>query len=169
MKKKIILYIFYMTLNKVPVRYGSLFMKLKRKYLKLLFGHIGNKVNIMKNVKFAKGYNLYIEDNSGIGEGSLIQDIGKITIEKEVMIAPQCMIFTANHKIKLGEFIGKQGDIVKNVNIGEGAWIGARAIILPGVNIGKGAVVGAGAVVTKDIPDNAIVGGNPARIIKYRE
>lgn len=54
------------------------------------------------------------------------------------------------------------------INIGHDVWIGARAIILDGVNIGNGAVIAAGAVVTKDVPDFAIVGGVPARIIKYR-
>ena len=54
------------------------------------------------------------------------------------------------------------------VNIGNDVWIGARVTILPGVKIGNGAIIGAGSVVTKDVPDFAIVGGNPARVIKYR-
>jgi maltose O-acetyltransferase len=52
--------------------------------------------------------------------------------------------------------------------IGDDVWIGTRAILLPGVTVGRGAIVGAGAVVTADVPPRAIVGGNPARIIRYR-
>lgn len=59
-------------------------------------------------------------------------------------------------------------DYNKKITIGNDVWIGARAIILPGVTIGDGAVVAAGAIVTKDIPPYAIVGGVPAKIIKYR-
>ena len=57
----------------------------------------------------------------------------------------------------------------KTVNIGEYVWVGARTIILPGVSIGRGVVIGAGSVVSSDIPDYAVVGGNPAKIIKYRD
>ena len=56
----------------------------------------------------------------------------------------------------------------KNVDIGADVWIGARAIIMGGVSIGHGAIIGAGAVVTKDIPPYAIVGGVPAKLIRYR-
>ena len=54
------------------------------------------------------------------------------------------------------------------VYIGDDVWIGARVIILPGRKIGEGVIIGAGAVVTKDVPDYAVVGGNPAKVIKFR-
>lgn len=63
-----------------------------------------------------------------------------------------------------------QGDSEpKPIVIGDDVWIGARSIILKGVHIGKGAVIAAGAVVSRDVPEYAIVGGVPARVIKYRE
>ena len=67
--------------------------------------------------------------------------------------------------------MGHQGGIGKSsLKIGNDVWIGARVIVLPGCKtIGNGVIIGAGAVVTKDIPDYAIVGGNPAKILKYRD
>ena len=65
--------------------------------------------------------------------------------------------------------MGRQGTVVKEVSIGDDVWIGMRSIIMPGVRIGNGVVIGAGAVVTKNVPDFAIVGGVPARIIRYRK
>ena len=65
--------------------------------------------------------------------------------------------------------MGDQGSRVAKVTIGNDVWIGMRSIIMPGVKIGNGAVIGAGAIVTKNVPDYAIVGGVPAKIIKYRK
>ena len=56
----------------------------------------------------------------------------------------------------------------KTIIIGDDVWIGGHVIILPGVNIGNGAIVGAGAVVTRDVPEYAVVGGNPAKVIRFR-
>lgn len=64
--------------------------------------------------------------------------------------------------------MGHQGMRISEVVIGNDVWIGMRVIIMPGVKIGNGVVIGAGAVVTKDVPDFAIVGGVPAKIIRYR-
>ncbi len=73
--------------------------------------------------------------------------------------------FPFKHRINIDD---PRDLFLDNVVIGNDVWIGANAIILPGVNIGDGAVIGAGTVVTKDVPPYAIVGGNPARVIKYR-
>jgi len=91
---------------------------------------------------------------------------GHVYVGKHVMMGPDVVIITSDHKI-LPE--GFNGYINKDVIIGDYAWIGARAIILKGVKIGKWAIVGAGAVVTKDVPDYAIVAGNPAKIIRFRK
>ena len=69
-----------------------------------------------------------------------------------------------NHGLKKEE---RYDLIPKKIVIKDYAWIGSKSVILPGVTIGENAVVGAGSVVTKDVPDNAIVAGNPAKIIKY--
>ena len=75
-------------------------------------------------------------------------------------------IITQNHKFNKNTY---DGFIVGNVDIDNFVWIGDKVIILPGVNIGDHAIIGAGAVVTKDVPPFAVVGGNPARVIKMRK
>ncbi len=86
---------------------------------------------------------------------------GGITIEDDVQIAANVQLLSNNHDV-----YDRQVLTCKPILIQEGAWIGAGATILPGVSIGKYAVVGAASVVTKDVPDYAIVVGNPAKVIK---
>jgi acetyltransferase-like isoleucine patch superfamily enzyme len=95
--------------------------------------------------------------------------VSNIEIGEGVMIAPNCVLYSYNHGILPNKTIRSQPLESKGpIIIEEEAWIGVSATILSGVRIGKGAVVGAGAVVMKDVPDGAIVGGNPARVIKMR-
>ena len=86
------------------------------------------------------------------------------------MMGPECYICTINHETDdLSVPMCKQGSKPeKPVYIGDDVWIGSRVTILPGVRIGNGAIIGAGAVVSKDIPDFAVVAGNPAKVVKYR-
>jgi maltose O-acetyltransferase len=86
------------------------------------------------------------------------------------MMGPDVMIISRGHNFsRLDIPMMSQGDSDPKLVVFENdVWIGARAIILPGVHIGQGAIVGAGAVVTKDVPPYAIVGGNPAKVIKSR-
>jgi acetyltransferase-like isoleucine patch superfamily enzyme len=89
--------------------------------------------------------------------------LGGITIEDDVLIGPKVSLITENHPLNPEE---RKGLIGKPILIKKKAWIGANATILPGVTIGENAVVAAGAVVSKDVPDNTIVGGIPAKFIK---
>ena len=82
----------------------------------------------------------------------------------------ECMIITQNHNFDAGEAIPYDSTYVyKEVTIGNNVWFGNRVIVVGNVTIGEGTIVAAGAVVTKDVPKCAIVGGNPARVIKYRD
>lgn len=93
--------------------------------------------------------------------------IGPVTIGSHVNLAQGITVTALNHNFKDTALrIDEQGISTKPVVIGDDVWIGANAVILPGVTIGRHAVVAAGAVVTKDVPDNCIVGGVPAHIIK---
>ena len=94
---------------------------------------------------------------------------GGIIIGNDVIIGPKIVIHSANHNFdRLDVPIRFQGHELKKTVIGNNIWIGAGAIILPGVVIHNGAVVAAGAVVTKDVPENAVVAGVPAKVVKMR-
>ena len=106
-----------------------------------------------------------IGDYTRIGIHNTI--IGPVTIGNHVNLAQGITVTALNHNFKDATLrIDEQGISTKPVTIGDDVWIGANAVILPGVTIGKHVVVAAGAVVTKDVPDNCIVGGVPAKVIK---
>jgi maltose O-acetyltransferase len=86
-----------------------------------------------------------------------------------VLIAPSCHITDANHRIGPEQLIRGQGRSVKPVVIDDDVWLGVGVKVLSGVHIGHGAVVAAGAVVTHDVPPGAIVGGFPARHMRWRD
>ena len=100
-----------------------------------------------------------------INKGATILSPGKVVIEDNVLIGPEVKITTVDHDFYDRHNLFHFG----KVTIKENAWIGIGAIICPGVTIGKNAVVAAGAVVTKDVPDNVVVGGVPAKVIKKIE
>ncbi len=90
-------------------------------------------------------------------------DLGGITIEDGVFIAPKVSLLSEGHPLSPGS---RHSLVPGHIHLKKNAWIGANATILPGVTVGENAVVAAGAVVSKDVPDNTIVGGIPAKIIK---
>lgn len=133
-----------------------------------IFKRCGENVNIEKGVFFGRGDEISLGDNSGIGINARIS--GPIDIGNNVMMGPDVIVYTQNHKYDdIDVPMIQQGSTKKEkVVIEDDVWIGARVIILKGVHIGRGAVIGAGSIVTKDVLDNEVVAGNPARLIKKR-
>ena len=106
-----------------------------------------------------------IGDYTRIGIHNTI--IGPVCIGNHVNLAQGITVTALNHNFEdASKRIDEQGISTKSVVIGDDVWIGANAVILPGVTIGSHCVVAAGAVVTKDVPDNCVVGGVPAKLIK---
>lgn len=137
---------------------------------------VGNNFSIGRNsiiectgVIRELGEGLEIEENVGIAANAFIAVRGKVKIGKDTIIGPGVSIHSENHTFEdLDKPIRLQGATRKGVNIGQDCWIGSKVIILDGVNIGNHVIVAAGAVVNKDVPDYAIVGGIPAKVIKMR-
>ena len=99
----------------------------------------------------------------------MIECSGGVEIGEYFHTGKGLTIFSTNHNYDSTETIPyDEINIEKKVTIKDFVWLGANVTIVPGITIGEGAVVGAGSVVTKDVPDCAVVGGNPAKILKYR-
>jgi len=109
------------------------------------------------------GKNIRIGKNVFINFGCTFLDLGGITIEDNVLIGPKVSLLSEGHPILPAD---RQSLIVGRIHIKKNTWIGANVTILSGVTIGENSIVAAGAVVSKDVPDNTIVGGVPAKIIK---
>ncbi len=110
-----------------------------------------------------------IGDDVVIGRHNMITAKGNITIGSYTRIGAFVQILDQGHGFEKNKLIMEQNAIIEDTTIGEDCWIGTGAKILKGVKIGNGVGVGANAVVTKNVPDYAVVGGIPAKIIKYRE
>jgi len=111
-----------------------------------------------------------IDYTSHLKSDTLIECSGGVEIGKYFHTGKGLTIFSTNHNWQRPQKIPYDEKIIlKEVIIEDFVWIGANVTITPGVTIGEGAIVGAGAVVTKDVPACAVIGGNPAKIIKYRD
>ncbi len=149
---------------------GKLAKKVRRSLCKRIFLRCGNELNVENNVYFGNGRDIDAGDFVGLGSNFKMQN-RMLKLGNELIMAEDVLFLDGNHTHDcLNIPMGKQGGSGKTpLEIKDDVWIGARVIVLPGCRkIGTGVIIGAGAVVTKDIPDYAIVGGNPARVIRYR-
>ena len=110
------------------------------------------------------GKNIHVGKNVFINMGCKFQDQGGITIGDGTLIGHNVVLATLNHARSP---LDRGSMIPAPIRIGKNVWIGSNATVLPGVTIGDGAIVAAGAVVTRDVPENTVVGGVPAQIIRH--
>lgn len=137
----------------------------RQKILKELFGGVGENCVIEPTFKCDYGSNIYVGDNVYMNFDCVFLDVCDIKVGDNTLFGPGVHVYAATHPID--PVTRKNGlEFGKPVSIGENCWIGGRAVICPGVKVGNGVTVAAGAVVTKDVPDNAVVAGVPAKIIK---
>jgi len=163
--------VYYLFARHLPAsssRLGRWARPIRRRVCRPLFKSCGRGVNIEKGAWFGDGSQLEIGDHSGLGVNC--QVTGPVRIGRDVMMGPDVIILTRNHRFDRTDIpMWRQGwTDPRPVVIEDDVWIGTRAIILPGVRVGRGSIVGAGAIVTRDVPAYAIVGGNPARVIRSR-
>jgi acetyltransferase-like isoleucine patch superfamily enzyme len=177
-------------LRVIPGRIGRLTRMLFYKYTIILGGA---RISIGENVEISGGKNIHLGNHcylvrgvtlracdhakliigeffSANGNVRIIADNhGEITIGHHVMIGPNVVIRASNHVTsELSRPMWEQGQTGGRVSIGDDVWIGSNAVILPNTSIGSHVIIAAGAVVTKDIPDNVIAAGVPAKVLRYR-
>jgi acetyltransferase-like isoleucine patch superfamily enzyme len=125
----------------------------------------GRRLEIARGVVMAFTNRISIGDDVFIGHGTWLHASAGMTVEDQVMFAPYCVAITGDHgKLNLSYRHGHAKN--EPIHIGAGSWIAAGATIVGGVRIGRGALVAAGAVATSDVPDDAVVGGVPARVLR---
>ena len=142
--------------------------KKREAFVKDAFGGTKNRVYVEPTISFDYGYNIFVGENFYCNFHNVFLDICPITIGDNCLFGPNVQLYTASHPLEPGKRNSGQ-EFGKPITIGNNVWIGGSSVVIPGVTLGDNVVVAAGAVVTKSFPDNVVVGGNPAKIIKTIE
>lgn len=145
--------------------YGKPFHWIKRGLLKIALDRCGRGVN----VGFACSISPHVDigDHSSFGNRCVVQ--GGVRIGTDVMMGPDVKVYTRNHNMQdISRPMRLQDNSFYPVSIGNDVWIACNVVILPGVTVGSHAVIGAGTIVTHDVPDYAVVVGNPGKLLKLR-
>lgn len=142
--------------------------ELRSQLLKETFGRTGKKIYMEPVINFDYGYNIFVGENFYANFNCTFLDVSTIEIGDNCMFAPNVQLYTATHPlhpVKRNSGL----EYAKPIKIGNNVWLGGGVIVTPGVTLGDNVVVGGGSVVTKSFPDNVVIAGNPARIIKTVE
>ncbi len=138
---------------------------LRRQLLEELLGGIGEGTEIRPPLYVDYGSHLRMGARCFANFGLVALDVAPITIGDDVQIGPNVQLLTPTHPVE-PEPRRDKWEAAEPIAIGDNVWLGGGAIVLPGVTIGANAVVGAGSVVTRDVPANVVVVGNPARVVR---
>ena len=133
--------------------------------LRELLGHVGAEAWIEPPFFCDYGSNTSLGDRFYANTGCIVLDSAPVTIGDRVLFGPAVQLLAVTHPVE-PELRAQGLEYAEPIAIGDDVWLGGGAIVLPGVTIGERAVVGAGAVVTRDVPADTVVAGNPARIIR---
>lgn len=133
--------------------------------IKQIFGKTGTRVSVQATFNCDNGKNISVGEDFLSNYNLTILDIAPVTIGSHVMIGPNVDIYTVNHPL---DALSRRKYMAQGfpVTIGNDVWIGGKVSIMPGVTIGSNVIIAAGAVVTKDVPDNSLIGGVPAKVIR---
>lgn len=137
----------------------------QKKIMKKLLGKTEETFQIIQPFWCDYGYNIEIGKNFFANHNLVILDCTKVKFGDNVMIAPNCGFYTAGHPLD-AERRNQGLEYAYPITVGDNVWIGAGVHVMPGVTIGNNVVIGGGSVVVKDIPDNVVAVGNPAKVIK---
>lgn len=136
-----------------------------KEIIRKLLGRVGSSFCIEQPFRCDYGYNIELGENFYSNFNLTILDCARVTIGKNCMFAPNVCLFTAGHPID-PEMRNSLFEYAFPITIGNNCWIGGNTVINPGVTIGNNVVIGSGSVVTRDIPDNVIAAGTPAKVIR---
>jgi maltose O-acetyltransferase len=136
--------------------------------LRRLLGSLGRGSIIEPPFFCTYGRNTHLGDDVFLNAMCAVIDNNEVRLGNHVMVGPLVQIYTAAHPLDV-EARNRGDEIARPIVIEDNVWIGGGAILLPGVQVGRNAVIGAGAVVTRGVPANTVVAGNPARVIREIE
>lgn len=141
------------------------------------FGHISNNAKLIPPLNIVNPKNVFLYENTKIEDATISASIGKFILKKYSAAAEGLSVHTGNHMMVIGKFYRtvtnedklNSGEVYdKDVIVEEDVWIGCNVTLLSGTHIGRGSIIAAGAVVNKSTPPYAVIGGVPAKFIKFK-